>query len=586
MKIYRTEYPRPELVCENWTCLNGEWDFALCPNLTTPLERHPLTSNPRWGRSYRIENEFPLRINVPFCPESELSGVGRKDFIVACWYRKTLEIDARPGKRYLVNFEAVFHTANVFIGGVHVLEHKGGYTPFSVDVTDYIKDGKVEIKMHVYGDPRNHTQPSGKQSPKTDSYGCYYTRSTGIWQSVWLEEVNENHLSGVRLTPDLDNGCLIAELDTKGKADKIVTLTALFGGKRVGETEIALNGVNHGFATVALDEIKPWSIENPQLYDLEITVEANGAKDEVKSYFGLRKLELDEKGLKINDKRVFQRLVLDQGYHGKGVYIPETADELEKDILRSKAFGFNGARLHERVFERRFLYLADVLGYIVWGEYPNWGFNHTDPANFLCFLPEWLESVERDYNHPSVVGWCPFNENFNFFGVPQCGDLVRQVYLETKRADKTRPVIDVSWNYHVKTDIYDVHDYEGNVEKFREKFAAFEGNKVPDAMEQDYNGEPYFLSEFGGFKWPPEAAGWAYGETPKTETELAEKFATYIGILFGNPRICAFCYTQLTDVEQEVNGLYYYDRRDKFKPETVKIIREAMDKIAEYEKLD
>ena len=586
MKIYRTEYPRPELVRENWTCLNGEWDFALCPNLPQVLERHPLTSSRRWGREYNLGKDFPLKVNVPFCPESELSGIGEKNFIVACRYRKVLKIDPKPHKRYLVNFEAVFHTTNVFLNGEHVLEHKGGYTPFSVDVTDHIQNGEVELQLHVYGDPRDVRQPSGKQSPKSASYGCFYTRSTGIWQSVWLEEVNENRLVSVRLTPDLDNGCVHAEIVTAGNADKTVTLTALSGGKKVGEKTIKLVGVNDGEATIELAEIKPWSIETPYLYDLAITVTANGEKDEVKSYFGLRKLSLDDKGLKINDKRVFQRLVLDQGYWGKGVYLPESADDLEKDILRSKAFGFNGARLHERVFERRFLYLADKLGYIVWGEYPNWGFDHSDPANFLNFLPEWLESVERDYNHPALIGWCPFNENFVFLGKWQCDDLVRQVYLETKRADRTRPVIDVSWNYHVQTDIYDVHDYEGDVAKFREKFASFESGKVPDAMDQDYHGEPYFLSEFGGFKWPPEAAGWAYGEIPKTEDALADKFVEYLEILLGNPKICAFCYTQLTDVEQEVNGLYYYDRRDKFKPETVKRIREAMIKRAAYEELD
>lgn len=585
MKIYRTEYPRPELVRENWTCLNGEWDFALCPNHPEVLERHFLASNPKWGREYVLENDFPLKINVPFCPESELSGIGKKDFIVACRYRKVLKIDKKPHKRYLVNFEAVFHTANVFLGGRHVLEHKGGYTPFTVDVTDYIENCEVEIIVHVYGDARDGRQPSGKQSPKTNSYGCMYTRSTGIWQSVWLEEVSENYLGSVRITPDPDNKCAHVRLETVGNDDKTVTLSALFGGRKVGEKTIKLVGVNYGEATLELSEIELWSIENPQLYDLEITVSANGEKDEVKSYFGLRKLSLDDKGLKINDKRVFQRLVLDQGYFGKGVYLPETADELEKDILRSKAFGFNGARLHERVFERRYLYLCDKLGYIVWGEYPNWGFDHSDPANFVNFLPEWLESVKRDYNHPALIGWCPFNENFVYFCRWQSNDLVRQVYLETKRFDRTRPVIDVSWNYHVQTDIYDVHDYESDLNRFREKFASFEAGKVPDSMDQDYHGEPYFISEFGGFKWPPEAAGWAYGEIPQTEEALADKFAAYVGILLGNPRICAFCYTQLTDVEQEVNGLYYYDRRDKFKPGTVEKIRAAMTETAAYEKL-
>lgn len=581
----RNEYPRPELVRENWLNLNGEWDFEF--DFGDTLEgKLPLTSKKN-NIMYNVQKNFTQKINVPFCPESELSGIGYTKFIYACWYRKTIFLEKHENKRWILNFEAAFHKTHVFVNGKLVCVHKGGYTPFSVDITDYT-DGETEIKVHCSGNAKDPRQPSGKQSPIEYSYGCFYTRSTGIWQTVWLEEVPKSYVQKLKITPDVDNAMVNVTVGIVGDGDKTLRLEALLNGQTVGSCRYKANGkLSEINCQMSLSKLALWDTVTPNLYDLKITLESETGKDVLTSYFGMRKLELDHLGLKLNGKRVFQRLVLDQGYYPKGIYTAECEEELKADILRSKRFGFNGARLHEKVFERRYLYWADKLGYLVWGEYPNWSFDHSQESALLYFLPEWLESVERDYNHPSIIGWCPMNENFDFMGNRQCNEFVEQVYLETKRADKTRPCIDVSWNYHTKTDIYDVHDYVQDMKVFTERFGKFEDGKVHDTFPQVYAGQPFFLSEYGGLKWPVDAKGWAYNsEEIKTEDDFADRFNAFTKVLFSNPRVCAFCYTQLTDVEQETNGLYYYDRTDKFEAKTIEKMYKMMTEISEYEKQD
>ena len=327
-----------------------------------------------------------------------------------------------------------------------------------------------------------------------------------------------------------------------------------------------------------------WDVGVGNLYDVVIKL----GDDEVKSYFGMRDLVLDSKGLKINGKRVFQRLVLDQGYYQEGMYTAKHEDDFKNDILISQAMGFNGARLHEKVFERRFLYEADRLGYLCWGEYPSWGFDYTSDNALSIFAPEWIEAVNRDINHPSIIGWCPMNENWPLFGKRQNDLFVKQMYELTKMLDPTRPVIDVSWNYHVKTDIYDVHDYAQG-EEFVKHQKSFEDGKIWDSIFKEqapYNNQPYFISEYGGLKWPDTQEGWGYNGDNKivSEEDFVNRFKLFQETMFGNPRICASCYTQLYDVQQECNGLYFYSREKKFSEKTINEIKRIMSMKSEYEK--
>lgn len=568
----RIAYPRPEFERDNWVNLNGEWEF-----------RFDFGNSGEQQEFYKSEY-FDDTIIVPFCPESKLSKIGYTDFIGACWYRKTVNVQKKENERILLNFEAAYYHTVVYINSVKVGFHDGGYTPFSFDITDYVNDGENVIIVNCQGDSRNPVQPSGKQSNKYASYGCSYTRSTGIWQTVWLETVPDTYLLKTFLDPDVSSKTLGVRLYYPNNNQKCITLTAKLNGETVSTKTV--NTTSKFISTVLdFDCVETWSIETPTLYDLYIETKSGDLTDTVKSYFGMRDVTLDKIGLRINDKPVFMRLVLDQGYYPDGIYTAPEDDDLLNDIIISQDIGFNGARLHQKVFERRFLYEADKHGYIVWGEYPNWGFDITRDDGLQYYLTEWLESVERDYNHPALIGWCPFNETWDVNGRQQNDTVLLKIYEETKRFDPKRPVIDTSGNYHVKTDIYDIHDYQQNTEMYTERYKKFEGNDVFDnySKRQSYAGEPYFISEYGGIKWADPQEGWGYGNAPKTLDEYVERFAALTAALLNNDRVCGLCYTQLYDVEQERNGIYYYSRKPKFDDETIAKLREAMQGISAYE---
>lgn len=567
----RTAYPRPELERKQWENLCGEWEFDF-----------------DFGKSGKesniLEKEwFDYKIEVPFCPESRLSGIGHKDFIPACWYRRKFESKKLGAERLILNFEAVCHKAEVFVNGKSVGAHTGSYTPFSFDITEYVTDGENTLAVYCESDVRSGTQPTGKQSDRFASYGCYYTRSTGIWQPVWLERVPAVHLDYIKLDPDVDNSILFVCAKVAGEGEKKIALEASLGGKRVGKAKAVTTGEYVRLA-MPVDKLALWSIESPTLYDLEITVSGKGCEDKVRSYFGMRKVELDKTRLLINGKPVFMRLVLDQGYYPESVYTAPTDDSLIKDIKLAQSMGFNGARLHQRVFERRFLYEADKNGYIVWGEYASWGFDHTRDDALHYFLPEWIEAMDRDHNHPAVIGWCPLNETWDIKGRQQNDGFVADIYYATKRHDPSRPCIDTSGNYHVITDIYDIHDYNQHIDAYHRRYDSFEteeGVFENMAKRQNYGGQPYFTSEYGGIRWTDNDDGWGYGDAPKTVEEYVERYCSMIEILRANPRICGVCYTQLYDVEQECNGIFRFDRSAKFDKEALEKMRKSMaDKAA------
>ncbi len=565
--IPRPEYPRPQMVRQEWINLNGQWEFEV-DNGSSGKER-------KWQEREALND----RIMVPFCPESTLSGIGNKDFMRTVWYRKEFELpDNWYTGRTLLHFGAVDYETTVWINGKSAGRHMGGYSSFSFDITALLKKGVNVLFVCADDDTRSGKQPRGKQCGAYYSAGCDYTRTTGIWQTVWLEHVPQVSLSSYQVIPDPDNSCVHITSQVSGTTSPYrLDTRVLYQGRLAGEGTV--HSANHqNNQTISLSELHLWEPGAPNLYSLSFTLTAEESEaDHVEGYFGLRRVSWSDNAMYINGKPVFQRLVLDQGFYPDGIYTAPTDEALKKDIQLSMELGFNGARLHEKMFEPRFLYWADQLGYLVWGEHANWGLDISGPMGLERFLPEWVETLERDYNHPSIVGWCPFNETWDYDGKKQDNEVLRIVYQVTKSIDKTRPVIDTSGNYHVITDIYDIHDYEQDVAAFQAKFEPMRsGGEVYESHphRQKYSGQPYFVSEYGGIKWDPEHIeenGWGYGEGPKTEEEFIERYRGLTNALLSNPRICAFCYTQLYDVEQEVNGLYTYDRVPKFDP---KIIRE------------
>ena len=432
-------------------------------------------------------------------------------------------------------------------------------------MTEYLSDGENVLSVFAEDNGKSNLQPTGKQV--YHSYyntGCHYTRCTGIWQTVWMEYVPNNYIKNLKLTPDIDGGKLdvVVTLEGANSGVKTVTASASFGGEAVCEVTASVLGKFAQFS-MPVPEPRLWTLEEPNLYDLTVTA----GEDKVESYFGMRSVAINGYAIEINHKPVYQRLVLDQGYFPEGIYTPETDAELIRDIELSKAAGFNGARMHMKVFEPRFLYHADRMGYLLWDEFPNWGLDESNPASLLSILPEWLVEMERDYNHPAVIGWCPFNET----GARRNKDVFRAMYNATRAIDPMRPIIDTSGYVHVITDIYDVHNYDQNPETFRKAFEPLitgEGQPfINDPRHETYEGQPYFVSEFGGAYWnldDDHSAAWGYGNAPKTLEEFYERFEGLVNVLLDNPKMCAFCYTQLTDVYQEKNGIYAFDRRTKF----------------------
>ncbi|WP_304942533.1 glycoside hydrolase family 2 protein [Vallitalea guaymasensis] len=576
MNPLRQEYPRPQMVRKQWQNLNGTWDFE-----------YDFSKSGK-ERNLQKEPNFPHKIQVPFCPESELSGINYKDFLNAVWYRKTFTIpsDWKNGC-LIINFEAVDYYCEVWVNGEYIGSHKGGYTPFSFDITSFVSDGENTLTVYAEDDTRTGTQPSGKQCSEYNSTGCFYTRVTGIWQTVWLEYVPKNYIKAFKIVPDVDNCKVHLDLSLSGKCScKKLNVTAKYDNRIVGDASIKVTG-SSAKLSIDLSELHLWQPLDAKLYDLELQLEGDNQLDTVNSYFGMRKVELGDKAILINGKKVFQRLVLDQGFYPDGIYTASSDEALKKDIELSIAFGFNGARLHEKVFERRFLYWADKMGYLVWGEYGNWGIDHTKASSLHTYLPEWIEAVERDYNSPALIGWCPFNETWDLHGHQQYDDILRNIYHVTKKMDSTRPVIDTSGNFHVVTDIYDLHNYKQDVELFAKDFEPMaNGGEVFESFpdRQKYDGQPYFISEYGGIWWNSnDESGWGYGDRPESIEEFVNRYVGLTEVLIKNPSICALCYTQLYDVEQEQNGLYFYDRTNKFDDEVMAKLRAVMEQKAAIE---
>lgn len=581
--IPRAEYPRPQFERNAWINLNGEWTYSFDFG-GSGLERE-------WFKS----TGFDQKIIVPFCPESKLSGVEYKDFINHMWYHRTISIPQDwANKQVLLNFGAVYYKSEIYIDGVFAARHFGGTSSFQVDITPYVKAGQTHnLVVYVESDVRSTHQPSGKQNLQFASYGCNYTRTTGIWQTVWMEAVHPEGLQSVQMIPDIDQQQLIIRPRFYKELGGKLEVTLKDNGKVVSKETVAANSLST--IILPVKKMKTWSPENPFLYDVELRVidKAGNVVDEVKSYAGMRKVHIEGKKIYLNNQPYYQRLVLDQGFYPDGIWTAPSDEALKKDIQLSMEAGFNGARLHQKVFEERFYYWADKLGYLTWGEASSWGMDCNDIETARNFITEWTEIVERDRNHPSILIWTPTNEEFWPDRV-QYPRLMQDLYKLTKAIDPTRPFHGTSGGSHIATDIWTVHNYEQDPAKLKDllyndgklmeapkweiqlmpKNIGFNGLKYTDqyTFPQYKHDMPYLIDEFGGIKWNPsqqmesaQNTSWGYGEPPHSLEEFYARLEGLVNtVLSLSDHVWGYCYTQLTDVEQEQNGIYYYDRSPKF----------------------
>ena len=597
----RKEHPRPIFYRKDWINLNGQWSCEFSKDIKG------------FSKTKLNKKKFTKKINVPFCPESKLSGIGHTDFIQEIYYQKTFKIpETWKNKKILLHFGGVDYESTIYINKKKVGFNQGGSTPFSLEISSFLnKNTENDLKLYVIdkrcaGSPepkfdykgrgvfrsqddikkwvlnKNRFQPRGKQSTFRHSYGCYYTRTTGIWQTVWLEAVNYKNIKNINIQANVKSSSFIFIPEYSSKFSGNLKVDIFFKNKLIKSSLISTK--TKKFA-IKIPKVKLWSIGKPNLYNFTFTlIDKNKTIDKVESYGGMRSIEVKKNKIYLNGKKLYQRLVLDQGFYPNGIWTAPSDKDLKNDIILSMKAGFNGARLHEKVFEDRFHYWADKLGYITWAEFPNWGMNENAKASETYFLREWPRIVNYLKNHPSIITWTPFNETNTLECNAQHKKLMRIAYDVTKKIDPTRPVNETSGYQHQKTDIWTVHNYEPIPEKLNKALNPKKGvyRNFPH-FETSYKNQPYIIDEYGGVWWLPKQLrkkmrSWGHGDAvrPKTLKEVFERMEKQTEVVLKTKHIEGFCYTQLTDVEQETNGVYYYDRKIKFNIKKLKSIFKDM----------
>lgn len=571
--IPRSEHPRPDFERGNWMCLNGEWDFSL------------------------DEKKFDRTIIVPFAFETELSGIGDKEFHKMVWYRKTFKLPERmKAKRVILHFGAVDYACDLWVNGTYIREHKGGQTSFSADITEAVAaDDENVIELKVFDDYEDMEMPRGKQFWEQESRGIFYTRTTGIWQSVWIEAVEPLYLESCYITPEFDDKCVCFEYRLSRSGASAVEFSIAFEGKFAACVSAVPNG-KKGMVKVQLDQtgLKSWNFEEelawtpetPRLFDVEIrTYDEKGVTDLVRTYFGMRKVSIDNGKFMLNNREYYQKLVLDQGYWEESLLTAPSDEAFIKDIELTKAMGFNGVRKHQKVEDPRYLYHADRLGLLVWGELGSAYLYSREYAGRM--YTEWIEAVKRDYNHPCIVAWTPLNESWGVqeikadkYQQAHCNALVYMI----KSVDTSRVVIDNDGWEHTCGDLLTIHDYTASGKVLKKHFESLEavlslcpGRRSLFADGWSYQGQPVLLTEFGGVRYVPGTEvkhSWGYCDASSAE-EFADKYAEIMKAVHESPVIQGYCYTQLTDVEAEENGLLTYQRGLKMPLEKIRAINEG-----------
>ena len=542
----RPEYPRPSLRRSRWINLNGEWEFGTGEKAS-----------------------FDRQIIVPFCPESGLSGVAELPGDVV-WYRRRFEAPA--GDRLVLHFGAVDYRATVWVNDVEVASHEGGHTPFSADLTSVIRPRNNTLVVRAEDPLSDKTIPRGKQYWKENPEGIFYTPTTGIWQTVWLEALPERHIQGLRLQPNLAAGAVDFELTGQGRAELVARLDREVVGRWSGLA---------GRGRIVLEQAVPWHPDSPRLYEVEARLFDQDGKvtDRVDSYFGLRTIETKAGRCWLNGEPHVQRLVLDQGYFPDGLLTATSDDVLRRDIELAQALGFNGARKHQKVEDPRWLYWADRLGFLVWSEMPS--FHQHSPEAERRLAAEWAEVVRRDRDHPSVVAWVVANESFGLGDVDPSvrSNFLGRLYRVAHDLDGTRPVVSNDGWEQALTDMCTIHDYSPPAvlaRRYRSVDSALEhpaDHPPVYAPGYGYRGEPLMVTEFGGLRIAG-SAGWGWLEVEDLNAFL-HVYRDLIDALMDTGPVQGFCYTQLTDVEQEQNGLLTFDRRPKVDPDLIRPITQT-----------
>jgi beta-galactosidase/beta-glucuronidase len=578
----RPEYPRPQFCRPEWINLNGRWAFAF-DDLDIGLQDY-------WFNGH---HDFERQILVPFTFEADLSGIGDRSFHERVWYRRAIKV---PGewvdRRILLHFGAVDYRTTVWVNGSVVGAHEGGHTPFTCDITRALKEGKGVLVVRAEDPPTDRYIPRGKQYWEERPASIFYARTTGIWQTVWLEPVPKSYLAAVKTTPTLEGTVKFNLKIAAPEANQFVKVMVRDEARLLASGMSICSGPLAS-VSVLLDNPKLWSPESPNLYDARLELhDPHGLLDAVETYFGYRSISTQDGKIVLNGSPYYLKTVLDQGYWPASNLTPPSDEAIQADIRVTKQLGFNGVRKHQKVEDPRYLYWADKMGLLVSGEMANsYLFNDDSVARITR---EWMEAISRDYNHPSIVIWVPVNESW---GVPNLREPkeqshLRALYYLTKSLDDTRLVIDNDgWEHTEATDLFAIHDYTKTGDEFYRRFRDIGAHGVPRplygklylAPGHAYNGTPIFLSEFGGIGYVPSAdqskmpaGSWGYAGIEPTEEAATARLRGLYEAIAHVRQIAGICYTQLYDVEQEVNGLLTYDRKLKFDPAIIRQLNDLL----------
>jgi beta-galactosidase/beta-glucuronidase len=577
-----TAYPRPLLQRPEWTSLNGAWRFCF-------------DDDKRFQRPSDV-TEWTHQIQVPYPPESKASGVGDRGFHKAVWYER--DFHAVPdGKRLILRFGAVDYHAKVWVNDRLVATHEGGHTPFWADITNVLNpSGEQRITVMAEDDPHELTKPRGKQDWQLEPHSIWYPRTTGIWQTVWIERVARTYIDKIRWTPQVEGFSIefAARILGDHVNEDLSVEIVLRQGKRLlardryqviqGEVDRAIVLSDPGIDDYRNELL--WSPERPTLIDAEIRLmRGDEVLDEFRSYTALRSVHILRDRFMLNGRPYTLRLVLDQGYWPDTLLAAPNDDALKKDVELAKAMGFNGVRKHQKIEDPRYLYWADKLGLMVWEEMPS-AYRFTRTA-IKRTVREWTEVLDRDYSHPCVIVWVPFNESW---GVPELTAVreqrhaVEALYHLTKTLDVTRPVIGNDGWESSATDIIGIHDYDANIEHLRQRYGTesapqqlFDrrrpGGRVLTLDGYPHRGQPIMLTEFGGIAYvkkpePGVKQTWGYTRA-KTDGEFSTMYKELMEVVIHTPLFSGFCYTQFADTFQEANGLLCADRTPKIPIEEI-----------------
>ncbi len=588
---YIPDYPRPQFVRKQWTNLNGKWDFCFDDGKKD-------TSN--FSQGFKRDTE----IIVPFAYQCEASGIGSPVQYPQIWYQRDIDVKFDDNQEVLLQLEGSDYITEVFVNGISCGLQSGAYHRLTFNITDACHQGLNKLVIRVE-DSYDASIPRGKQRASDNDYGCWYVGVSGLYKTAWMEIVNKNRVDSFKLTPNVERNVLSVEFDCILpdndnffiEHDVELTSNVDFNGERVAQVTTRVVDCYPAHNIWLGKEEHLWNVLDPSLYDLTVVLTIDGViVDEIGSYFGMRSIEFAEGIIKLNGKPLYQKLILDQGYWHTSNITPPSEKALEKDIDDMIAMGFNGCRKHQKVEDERFLYHADIRGYIVWGEMPSsyqyiWEKDKTTvcpqtPSARENFAREWELAVCQQYNHACVLCWVPINESWGvddilFDKVQQ--DFVNYLYELTAAHDSTRPIITNDGWEHTVSDYLTIHHYTQNGEELRDFFKDVDKctqrifdshHKGAFADGYGYTGQPILISEFGGTSFVKDIDDnkWGYGEAVKSDEEFINRFCSLIEGIYANPHIQGFCYTQLSDVYHEVNGLMTFDRQPKEPFEVIKSI--------------